>query len=252
LLWVFPLPKPKGEADLEDDDVFPALADAIEERLEKGGVWERPAPTDSIYVGMTKALVRRAALTPAMAKRKVVIVADAHRMVAQEGSDQAANAFLKVLEEPSPNTTIILTSSAASSLLPTIRSRVVPVRVAPLSQSEQQQLRSLGVVEAGAGEASAAAQLLLDAAKGDAAARYRAAFRQGSAGARGGFTSTLEALTALLHENAQRAAANAQQEAAGYARAISLVEEAKRVARQNANPQLVAANLLADLAPLLS
>ena len=56
-------------------------------------------------------------------------------MVPQEGADQAANAFLKLLEEPPSNTTIILTSSEPGSLLPTIRSRVVSVRVAPLPNS---------------------------------------------------------------------------------------------------------------------
>lgn len=252
VLWVFPLPKPK-DGDLEDDDVFPALAEAIETRLAKGAAWAAPAPTDAIYMGMMKELVRRSALTPAMARRKVILVADAHRMVAQEGSDQAANTFLKVLEEPSPNTSIILTTSSASSLIPTIRSRVVPVRVPALTAPERRALESLGVAEPGASDAGAAAALLLEAAMGDTAARYRVAFRQGSAGARGAFTSSLDALTALLHERAQGAARSGESEsAAGFARAIPLVEEAKRIARQNVNPQLIAANLLNDLAPLLS
>jgi DNA polymerase III subunit delta' len=252
LLWMFPLPKPK-DGDLKDEDVFPALAEAIETRLEKGGVWPAPSPTDAIYVGMTKEIVRRAAFTPAMAARKVLIMADAHRMVAQEGSDQAANAFLKVLEEPSANTTIILTTSAASSLLPTIRSRVVPLRIPPLLEGERNQLQSLGLSVAGEGDSHTAAAQLFEAAKGDEAARYRVAFRQGGAGARGGFTASLDALTSLLHREAQSAARSEQSEAAaGLARAIALVEDAKRIARQNGNPQLITAALLTDLAPLVS
>ena len=58
------------------------------------------------------------------------MIGDAERMVAQEGSDQAANAFLKLLEEPPADTTLILTSSEPGALLPTIRSRSVSVRVA--------------------------------------------------------------------------------------------------------------------------
>ena len=93
---------------------------------------------------------------------------------------------------------------------------------------------------------------LFDAATGDDAARFRAAFRQGGAGARGGFTASLDALTALLHEKAQIAARSDQSEAAaGFARAIALVEDTKRIAQQNANPQLLTANLLMDLAPLV-
>lgn len=252
LLWVFPLAKPKS-GDLEDDDVFPALAEEIETRLEKGGAWKAPDPTDAIYIGMTLEVVRRASLTPSMAARKVILVADAHRMVSQEGSDQAANAFLKVLEEPSAKTTIILTTSAASSLLPTIRSRVVPIRVPSLTDAERKQLQALGVVAEGATDASAAATLLFDAARGDAAARYRAAFRQGSAGARGSFTASLEALIALLHEKSREASRDGNAHlASGLARSIALVENTKNVARQNANPQLLTATLLADMAPLLS
>jgi DNA polymerase-3 subunit delta' len=181
------------------------------------------------------------------------VVADAHRMISQEGSDQAANAFLKLLEEPLPNTTIILTSSSPSSLLPTIRSRVIAVRVPALTPDARRQLEALGVHPKGASDAAAAAVQLYDAAKGDDGARYRVAFRQGSAGARGGFTASLDALTALLHDKARAAAENDHDvSAAGHSRAIAVVEEAKRLARQNGNPQLITATLLMDLAPLVS
>src|SRR5205814_66348 len=72
----------------------------------------------------------------AIAKNKVFVIGEAERMVPQEGTEQAANAFLKLLEEPPSNTTIILTSSEPGALLPTIRSRVVTVRVAPVSQAD--------------------------------------------------------------------------------------------------------------------
>src|SRR5207253_2102082 len=75
-------------------------------------------------------------LSPALARRKVFIVGEAERMVSQEGSEQAANAFLKLLEEPPADTAIILTSSEPGALLPTIRSRVVNVRVGPLADAE--------------------------------------------------------------------------------------------------------------------
>ena len=43
--------------------------------------------------------------------RRVFVVGDAERMVPQEGADMAANAFLKLLEEPLPDTFLILTTS---------------------------------------------------------------------------------------------------------------------------------------------
>src|SRR3712207_9415645 len=57
-------------------------------------------------------------------------------MVPQESSPEAANAFLKLLEEPPADTVLILTSSNPGALLPTIRSRVLPVRLLRLPAPE--------------------------------------------------------------------------------------------------------------------
>ncbi len=57
-------------------------------------------------------------LSCSFGQSKVVIINDADRM-----NNSAANSLLKTLEEPSPNTVIILVTSQVSSLLPTIRSR---------------------------------------------------------------------------------------------------------------------------------
>jgi DNA polymerase-3 subunit delta' len=47
---------------------------------------------------------------------------------------QAANAFLKTLEEPPPDTIIILTSSRPNSLLPTITSRCQQIPFVPIAR----------------------------------------------------------------------------------------------------------------------
>jgi DNA polymerase-3 subunit delta' len=62
-------------------------------------------------------------------KFKVVIVDEAERM-----SNGAQNAFLKTLEEPPPNSVIILITSNPDSLLPTIRSRCQLVRFNTLAE----------------------------------------------------------------------------------------------------------------------
>ena len=59
---------------------------------------------------------------PALSKRKVIIIDDAHAM-----TNQAANALLKVLEEPPEDTTFILTTNRKSAILPTILSRTFSV-----------------------------------------------------------------------------------------------------------------------------
>lgn len=67
-------------------------------------------------------------LRPYEGKKKVVIVDDADTM-----NEEAASAFLKTLEEPSPDSLIILISSNPDRLLDTIRSRCINVRFYPLS-----------------------------------------------------------------------------------------------------------------------
>jgi len=62
---------------------------------------------------------------------RVVIVSEADAM-----TEQAANAFLKTLEEPTPKTVIILTTSNKDRLLPTITSRCQLVRFSYLSDDE--------------------------------------------------------------------------------------------------------------------
>ena len=252
LHWYFPRPRLK-DSDPDVDDVIEDLIEGISERVEASGAWKAPAPNDGLYVATIRALVRRAAMTPSIAKRKVIVVADAERMVSQEGSDQAANAFLKLLEEPLADTTIILTSSAPSALLPTIRSRVVAIRVRGLTSEELRERAAAGVAsDSRDSKADRAASALLSAAlHSDPVERYREAFAQGASGARGAYSETLDALTALLHERARTAASRGESGTAlAAANGVALVEDAKRLARQNVNPQLVTAELLADLAAL--
>jgi DNA polymerase-3 subunit delta' len=159
-------------------------------------------------------------------------------------------------------------------LLPTIRSRVVAVRVPPLGDREVRQFVADPLVAAalpneqpddlvrmaggapgtliGATERAAAvtrARHLLAAADAGREQFLRAAFTAGSAKARGAFTDVLDAMTVLLHERARDATARGDETRARSAvRAVPLVEEAKRAAEGNANPQLVTARLLDELA----
>lgn len=251
LHWYFPRPRAR-DGKQDSDDVLADYAEAIAERIDATGAWAPADATDNIYVYATRAIVTRASFTPALAKRKAIVVADAERMVPQEASPEAANAFLKLLEEPPSNTTIILTSSAPASLLPTIRSRVVSVRVAPHPLDTARTLAAQGVIARDPGD-NARAQTLLDAALGSDADRYRAALGQGARGARGDYAESLDALVALLHERARSAAQRGDDaRATGAARAVAMVEEARRLTSQNINPQVLTARLLFDLAPLLS
>ena len=276
LHWFFPRPRPKDSA-LDADAAREDMAEAIVERMNNGGIYEAPGGDEGIFISTTHALTRAAAMAPAMGRRKVFIVGDADRMVAQEGTEQAANAFLKLLEEPPANTTVMLTSSEPGALLPTIRSRVVSIRVAPLSDDEvrafladptvanQLDLGSAARTEELVGLAGGApghligreawdtalgqARRILDAAAApDRGTRMRVALAQGGFGARGKFSDTLDALTMLLHERSRSAATRGNTaEAFGAARAVAVVEETKELASGNVNPQLLTASLLRHL-----
>ena len=60
--------------------------------------------------------------TPERGARKVAVIRDADRLM-----PQAANAFLKTLEEPPPGSLLLLTSELPEALLETIRSRCISV-----------------------------------------------------------------------------------------------------------------------------
>jgi DNA polymerase-3 subunit delta' len=83
-----------------------------------------------ITVDATRKLKSFFALSSSEAGRRVVIV-DA----ADEMNRSAANALLKLLEEPPPNATLLLVSHSPSRLLPTIRSRCRILRLRPLAAS---------------------------------------------------------------------------------------------------------------------
>ncbi|NOD34828.1 MULTISPECIES: DNA polymerase III subunit delta' [unclassified Ruegeria] len=72
-------------------------------------------------------------LSSADGGRRVVIVDSADEM-----NVSAANALLKMLEEPPARTTLLLVSHQPSRLLPTIRSRCRTLRLGPLSPQDMQ------------------------------------------------------------------------------------------------------------------
>ncbi len=288
LQWYVPRKSLKKSPPLTED-VLDDMAEGIRERLGITGagaavgpaVWGPDSGDKSYFVSTTRAITERAALRPAMARRRVILVPDVELMVSQAGSDQAANAFLKLLEEPNPQTTILLTSSEPTALLPTIRSRCVMIRVpvltaeasaallahpafdaavteagVPAGAARRLQLAAgrPGVLLAGGATADArhAATLFLDAARGPAVDRVAMAFRQGVSGARGAFSDRLDALSALLREETEAAVHDGRDDAARrLTQAIVRVERAKGEAWNNLTPSLITAVLLDDLAPLL-
>ena len=236
LHWFFPLPRPKGAGD--------RLGDALEEARAAELATRRSEPLRAttadgmagIYLAHVQVMLRSASSRPAMGRRKVFVVGDAEALVPQEASPEAANALLKLLEEPPADTTIILTAADPAVLLPTIRSRLLPVRLRPLPAATVEHFlrtfaaaapldakraarlaqgsigRAVGFLpnKKDAGpleEVRAAARALLEASlAGTAAPRMAVALAESPAGARGAFSDTLEDLTLWLRDLAVAAA----------------------------------------------
>lgn len=136
LHWIIPIPRPKAaDSAKQVEEAADLVAQAVEERR-KAPLHGPPDGMAIHGVAVARLIARRAALTPVEGRRKVFIVGDAERLVPQEASPEAANALLKLLEEPPEDTVFILTAVDHQALLPTVRSRAVPLRLGRLSSEE--------------------------------------------------------------------------------------------------------------------
>jgi DNA polymerase-3 subunit delta' len=178
---------------------------------EPSTIGRRTPETQDLSIDQVRALVlARAAFPPHEGRAKVFIIRRA-----EELSQAAANALLKTLEEPGPRTHFVLLSATADALLPTIRSRTQRVRFGPLPDEVLSELLAAqGVENAPAiallsGGSMATALLLSDP---DASAR------------RDEFVA--RATTALA--------------ARDLGAALELAEDAKKLGKETAIPQLEA------------
>jgi DNA polymerase-3 subunit delta' len=96
-----------------------------------------------ISVEQARQVIAELQVKPFHAGRRVVILDPADAM-----NPQAANALLKTLEEPRPDTGFVLITSAVSKIIPTILSRSQRVRFGPVALDELVPfLRTRGIAE---------------------------------------------------------------------------------------------------------
>jgi DNA polymerase-3 subunit delta' len=275
LHWFVPIPRGKAaDPARQVEEAREALGDVMAERRRQP-LYQPPDRMASHAVASARLLRQVVALTPFLGRRKVVVVGDAERLIVQEASQEAANALLKVLEEPPADTTILLTAADPEALLPTIRSRAVPVRVGRVTDEAVQRFlesevrprpdraaidRAVALAEGcigrtlweadGAAAAEAARELLAAISRG-ARAWGPIALAQPPWSARGGYTALLDALTVELRERLKHASARGDAGIGRLLRAVRLVEDKRAEAQGNANPQLALAVLANDLEHVL-
>jgi len=100
-------------------------------------------PLRQISIEQVRMLKERAQYGPLRGARRVFLVDSVDR-----AHEHAANSLLKILEEPPPYLTLILTAENPYDLLPTIRSRSVPIRLGRLAEEEMREFaRSRGLAQ---------------------------------------------------------------------------------------------------------
>lgn len=77
-----------------------------------------------IKIDEVRELVRSSQFSPAVGRYRVMVIEDADRM-----AERTSNVLLKALEEPPERTVWVLCAPSEADLIPTIRSRVRPIRL---------------------------------------------------------------------------------------------------------------------------
>lgn len=302
LHWFFPLPHPGGGRSPEKlaEILEDARAEALGERRREG-VWSTHSEdVRGLYLAMARTLRKMAHRKPAMSERQVFIIAEAEELVPQESSPEAANALLKLLEEPPPGTFFVLTSPRPGRLLPTIRSRTLPLHLPGLPEadvvaflreeagaSEEEARRAARLAQGSIGQArdylppsegeqgsleklrESSFHILRSGLTPRVGEGLKLANEYSASGARGLldlFTHLEQWLRDLavaaagegervLNEDGReylvRMAEERKIHPVAVARAFEPVQEAKRLASGNVNPQLIVAGLVRELRQIL-
>ncbi len=282
--WFVPLPRPKaGDPDKQMEEVREALAEVMAARRETL-VYGGPDGLAMHGVASARLILKAGSLTTVLGGRRVILIGDAERLVPQEANQEAANALLKFLEEPPASALIILTTTDPNRVLPTIRSRAVPIRLGRLDPAtlaaglaklapdlpEPERRRRVAVAEGSLGRALNATataktdeqvEHLLAVAKQGGAQRFERVMRQGAWQARGDFTELLDRLAGALGQAVRVTSGGPSVPVVESLRtvtsptrllmAIEKVEAAREAAPGNVNPQLLLGTLTSDLAEVL-
>jgi DNA polymerase-3 subunit delta' len=126
--------------------------------------WAQPeSKSRVITVEQMRDLMQQIHLKPTEAEYKVTVIVAADRL-----NTQAANAFLKTLEEPPPKSVLILLSTEPQRILETILSRCLRLNFSgggahPLATAQMEWLEQFGVLAAGEQKGLLGRYRLLDA-----------------------------------------------------------------------------------------
>jgi len=224
----------------------------------------------NISVDQVRGLAELLGLSPAMSDWRVAIID-----TVDELETSGANALLKMLEEPPPNTLFFLVSHAPGRLLPTIRSRcrrlefdkldddamtsILALHAPSLSDAERKKIiamsfgsagRALAFAELGLAKLEDAALAILRNGDPTNARRSELASELGKKGAGDRYAAFLELAPAIIARESRVLDGAAQERALdAYSKARELAAVAPRVSLDPAATVFQLGGILAEVAP---
>ncbi len=287
LHWFVPIARPKAsDPDKQVEEAAQGIAQIMNDRRLQP-LYQAADGMATHSLASVRLLLRKASLTSVEGGRRIFILGEADRLIAQDSAQEAANALLKLLEEPPSGSLFVLTTVEPRLLLPTMRSRAVPIRLGrladadvsgflkahlkpALSSKELEQRVALAQGSIGialrsgeeAGKAQEAAQRWLEAVLAGPGPSFERALKQAPWSARGEFTAMLDALAETLGDAARTTVGQPvrrpvpqallrHRQPGPFLRAMEHVADAREAAWGNVNPQILLAVLGEELAEVL-
>lgn len=202
----------------------------------------------TIKVDTIRTLTAASQQKAVLAKWKVYIIDSAEKLL-----EEGANALLKFIEEPSPNTVWILISSKREAMLSTIKSRCQAIGFAPLDSQTVQNILTDNYVEASvaksaayyaqgsSAKAFAAADILNEFSPLDSgitfASKAALSLSRTLAVSRGQVSCALDMLSVNAHQ--KWTAAEEEKERNGLKELLSKIVFYKKALNRNVSPSLV-------------
>ena len=137
LIHLFPTPnfKMSPEGEIKESANLQAYLAYVQNKIHSPWKEYRFNKAVELRLDNVRMLIQRLNLSVSEFSKRICIIEDVDMM-----NTATANAFLKTLEEPPPNTIMLLTTSRLTKILPTIISRCQAIYFKPLSRSIIQKL----------------------------------------------------------------------------------------------------------------
>ncbi len=195
---------------------------------------ERGEGSTRVTIGQIRALQSALHLQSNEGGRRAAVIADAERM-----NQEAQNALLRILEEPPPQTTLVLATATSAGLLATVRSRCQRVRLEPDSGTAERDPEREAMRERLDGIATTTIPDLLD---------WAAEYRGARATVVGGVEAFLETASLWVRDCVVTAVRETEADVSGDLDVFRTLSDCRKtLSQRNANPQMVVERALLAL-----